>query len=67
MGDDTELERFRSANDNTCRHGEADAETWRRVDQAALRLARIIGRRVAREDFAAQIAANQALTPPCEE
>lgn len=41
-----------AANDNG-----ADPETLRRVDDIALQLARIIGRRMAREDFAAHIAA----------
>lgn len=58
MEDDTEPERFRPANDNTGPQGAPDAETWRKVDRVALRLARIIGRRMAREDFAARIAAN---------
>lgn len=60
MGDDTEprSERFRPANDNTGPHSEPDAETWRRIDHAALTLARIIGRRMAREDFEWLTAAN---------
>jgi len=58
MGDDTEPERFRSANDNTGPQREPDAETWRRIDHAALTLARIIGRRMAREDFERLTAAN---------
>ncbi|MCR4268990.1 hypothetical protein [Nitratireductor sp. ZSWI3] len=60
MGDDTEPrpERFRPANDNTGPQGEPDAETWRRIDQVALTLARIIGRRMAREDFERLTAAN---------
>ena len=60
MGDDTEPrpERFRPANDNTGPHGEPDAETWRRIDAVALTLVRIIGRRMAREDFERLQAAN---------
>lgn len=60
MGDDTDPrpERFRPANDNTGPHGEPDAETWRRIDSVALTLARIIGRRMAREDFERLTAAN---------
>jgi len=58
MGDDTEPERFRPANDNTGPQDEPDAETWHRIDHAALMLARIIGRRMAREDFERLTAAN---------
>ena len=60
MGDDTDSrpERFRPANNNTGPQGESDAETWRRIDHAALTLARIIGRRMAREDFERPTAAN---------
>lgn len=60
MGDDTEPrpERFRPANDNTGPHGEPDAVTWSRIDEVAIRLARIIGRRMAREDFERLTAAN---------
>lgn len=60
MGDDTEPrpERFRPANDNTGPQGEPDAEAWRRIDEVAIRLARIIGRRMAREDFERLTAAN---------
>jgi len=59
MEDDTEPERFKPANDNI---GEPDekpsAETWRKIDRVALTLARIIGRRMAREDFERLRAAN---------
>ncbi len=48
------------ANDNG---GEPSAETWQRIDHAALTLARIIGRRMAREDFAALAAANDNHRP----
>ena len=44
-----------AANDN----GDADSsdpEALRKVNDVALRLARIIGRRMAREDFAARVA-----------
>ncbi|MBN9036882.1 MAG: hypothetical protein J0H53_12485 [Rhizobiales bacterium] len=60
MGDDTEPRpgRFRPANDNTGPQDEPDAETWRRIDEVAIRLARIIGRRMAREDFERLTAAN---------
>jgi hypothetical protein len=60
MEDDTEPrpERFRPANDNTGPDSEPDAETWRKVDEVAIRLARIIGRRMAREDFERLTAAN---------
>lgn len=63
MEDDTEPGRFKQANDNISPHGERDAEkpsaeTWRKIDRAALTLARIIGRRMAREDYAARVAAN---------
>ena len=51
-------ERFRPANDNTGPQGEPDAETWRKIDDVAIRLARIIGRRMAREDFERLTAAN---------
>jgi hypothetical protein len=46
-----------AANDNGGVDG-PDAEALRKVNDVALKLARIIGRRLAREDFAARIAAN---------
>jgi len=60
MADDTEPrpERFRPANDNSGPQGEPSAETWLKIDRAALTLARIIGRRMAREDFERLTAAN---------
>ena len=58
MGDDTEPERFRPANDNTGPQDEPNAETWRKTDEVAIRLARITGRRMAREDFERLTAAN---------
>ena len=62
MEDDTEPKRFKPAKTNRP-HGEPDAEkpsaeTWRKIDRVALKLARIIGRRMAREDYAARVAAN---------
>ncbi|WP_292620173.1 hypothetical protein [Nitrobacter sp. 62-23] len=44
-----------AANDNAHADG-PDPEALRKVDEVALRLARIIGRRMAREDFAARMA-----------
>ncbi len=63
MKDDTGSERSKPANDNIGPHGEPDperpsAETWCKIDRVALTLARIIGRRMAREDYAARVAAN---------
>jgi hypothetical protein len=48
---DTEPDRIAPANDNKDASDQPDAGTWQRVDRAALSLARIIGRRMAREDF----------------
>lgn len=60
MDDDAEPrpEGFKPANDNTSPQGEPSAETWAKIDRAALTLARIIGRRMAREDFERRSAAN---------
>ncbi|MCB1522449.1 MAG: hypothetical protein KDJ37_18025 [Hyphomicrobiaceae bacterium] len=44
-----------AANDN-CDADGPDPEALRKVNDVALRLARIIGRRMAREDFAASVA-----------
>jgi hypothetical protein len=60
MEDDTGPERLKPANDNI---GERDAEkpsaeTWDKIDRVALTLARIIGRRMAREDLERHRAAN---------
>jgi hypothetical protein len=60
MADDTKFgpDDIIPANDN---HGPEDGperEAWKRVDRVALRLARIIGRRMAREDFERVTAAN---------
>lgn len=46
------------ANDNQGPIDGPEREAWMRVDRVALTLARIIGRRMAREDFAAFVAAN---------
>ena len=63
MEDDIEPEQFKPANDNIGPRGEPDAEkpsaeTWHKIDRVALTLARIIGRRMAREDYAALTAAS---------
>ena len=55
---DTEPGRIFPANDNTDASDQPDTGTWQRVDSAALTLARIIGRRMAREDFERLHAAN---------
>ena len=52
-----------AANDNASPAG-PDPEALRKVDDVALKLARIIGRRMAREDFASQIA-NDNQPPEC--
>ena len=62
-GKDDEPGRIVPANDNgvvggDADRGEPDAGTWQRSDRAALTLARIIGRRMAREDFERLTAAN---------
>lgn len=54
---DTELGRIVPANNNDA-SDQPDAGTRQRVDRAALTLARIIGRRMAREDFERLHAAN---------
>ncbi len=60
MEDDTEPrpEGIKPANDNTGPDGEPSAETWIKIDRAARTWARIIGRRMAREDFEQRNAAN---------
>ncbi len=65
MEDDTEprSEGIKPANDNTSQDGESSAETWAKIDRAALTLARIIGRRMAREDFERRNAANDNNRP----
>lgn len=55
---DTEPGRIVPANDNSDASDQPHAGTWQRVDRAALTLARIIGRRMAREDFERLHAAN---------
>ena len=56
MADDTKSgpENIIPANDNQG----PESRAWKRVDDVALTLARVIGRRIARENFAARIAAN---------
>jgi hypothetical protein len=57
--DPTDPERYPvAANDNG-----PDPEALCKVNDVALRLARIIGRRMAREDFAARTAANDNKSP----
>lgn len=63
MADDIEPEpdRLMRANDNQGPDGERDGpdqETRQQVDRVALTIARLIGRRIAREQFAALSAAN---------
>jgi hypothetical protein len=60
MGDDTEPEPdgIIPANDNQGPDGEPDHETRQRVDRVVLTIARLIGRRIAREHFEALSAAN---------
>jgi hypothetical protein len=55
---DTEPGRIAPANDNNDASDQQGAGMWQRVDRAALTLARIIGRRMAREDFDRLNAAN---------
>jgi hypothetical protein len=63
MAEDTELklDDTRPANDNQGPDGglnEADNETRRQLEQVTLTIARLIGRRIARKQFAALSAAN---------
>ncbi len=63
MEDDTEPEWYKPANENIGPHSEPDAkkpsaEIYGKIDRVALTLARIIGRRMAREDFERLHAAN---------
>ena len=63
MADDIEpeLDDIRPANDNQGPDGgrnEADHETRRQLEQVTLTIARLIGRRIARKQFAALSAAN---------
>ena len=72
MEDDTEPERFKPANDNNGPHGEPDAEkpsaeTWDKIDRVALTLARIIGRRMAREDFERRVSPPTTTGPSLSE
>lgn len=59
MADDAEPEpvSFVAANDNQGR-GETDRQTRPNVDRVVLMIARLIGRRIAREQFAALSALN---------
>lgn len=54
--------RERAANDNRDADG-SEPEALRKVNAVALKLARIIGRRMAREDFARQMDATNDNTP----
>lgn len=60
MDDDTESEMGGTipANDNQGSEGEPDQETRQQMDRVVLTIARLIGRRIAREQFAALSAAN---------
>jgi len=66
MENDKETSRIIPANDNGA-GDEPSAETWIRIDKAALTLARIIGRRMAREDFERLQAANDNNRPSMSE
>jgi len=63
---DKEPGRIVPANDNDA-GDEPGVETWVRIDRAALTLARIIGRRMAREDFERLTAANDNNRPIASE
>jgi hypothetical protein len=60
MDDDTEPETDGTipANDNQGPEGELDQETRQQMDRVVLTIARLIGRSIAREHFAALGAAN---------
>jgi hypothetical protein len=60
MADETEQEPdgIAPANDNESPNGDADIASWERVDRVVLSIARLIGRRIAREQFGALCAAN---------
>jgi len=60
MAEDTEQEPVGNApaNDNESPNGDADIASWERVDRVVLSIARLIGRRIAREQFGALCAAN---------
>lgn len=60
---DKEPGRIVPANDNNGTGNEPNGETWQRIGRAALTLARIIGRRMAREDFERLTAANDNNRP----
>jgi len=63
---DSEPDDIRPANDNIGGEDATIREALARVDRVALRLARIIGRRMAREDFAARTAANDNRPKPSD-
>jgi len=56
--EDTEPDKTRPANDNQGPGAEPDERSPQRLDRVALTLARIIGRRIARDQFEARSAAN---------
>lgn len=60
MADDAEQEPdgIARANDNESSNGDADIASWERVDRVVLSIARLIGRKIAREQFEALYAAN---------
>lgn len=60
MADDTEPgpDGITPVNDNRGAGGEAASERQRRIDRAVLTIARLIGRRIAREEFEALRVAN---------
>ena len=60
MAEDTEqeLEGIPPANDNESPNGDADIASWERVDRVVLSIARLICRRIAREQFGALCVAN---------
>ena len=65
MADDTESwpDDIIPANNNEGPESGPEREAWKRVDRVALTLAGIIGRRMAREDFEAPVAAKDCLQP----
>lgn len=60
MADDTEPDGITPANNNQGADSEAKSERQRRIDSAVLTIARLIGRRIAREHFEALRAANDS-------
>lgn len=55
MADNIELEpaEIRPANDNKIPDGEPDIEAWQKIDRVVLTIARLVGRRIAREHYEA--------------